>query len=87
MTSSEENEHWEKIEEALRSPEWDFRTIDGLAEETGLAPEEIRTLINRHSARVRVSNVPDMQGRNRSALGSGWPLFGPSLRNLFDDTF
>jgi hypothetical protein len=79
VTSSQEDEHWEKIEESLRNPEWDFRTIDGLAQETGLAPEEIRKLLNMHPTRVRVSNVPDTQGRvlythmprNRSALGNG----------------
>jgi hypothetical protein len=62
--------NWKKIEDALGNSNWDFRTVDGLAEETGLTPEEVRFLINRHSDRVRVSNVPDKQGRVLYTLSS-----------------
>jgi hypothetical protein len=70
VLSSEIDEHWERVEKALGNPNWDFRTIDGLAKDTGLASEEIRRLINRHSDRVRVSNVPDTQGRVLYTLAS-----------------
>jgi hypothetical protein len=67
---SDIEEHWESVEKALENPNWDFRTIDGLAEDTGLPPDEIRALINSHSDRVRVSNVPDTQGRVLYTLAS-----------------
>jgi hypothetical protein len=70
VLSAEIDERWERVEKALENPSWDFRTIDGLAEDTGLRPEEIRWLINRHSDRVRVSNVPDTQGRVLYILAS-----------------
>jgi hypothetical protein len=66
----ETDNNWKKIEDALGNPNWDFRTIVGLAKETGLTPEEVRLSINRHSDRVRVSNVPDKQGRVLYTLSS-----------------
>lgn len=41
-----------KVLEALSDPAWDFRTIPGLSEETGLSEFEIQESLERYSVFV-----------------------------------
>ena len=34
-----ETKEWTKVHAALADPKWDFRTVGGIARETGLDPE------------------------------------------------
>jgi hypothetical protein len=59
-----------RLFEALASPQWDFRTIDGLVEETGLSPKRVRAIIGKYPSLIRRSLVPDREGRDLYTLSS-----------------
>lgn len=44
---------WERVLEALKNPEWDFRTVKGIAEETGLEQEYVAHLLDEHLSETR----------------------------------
>jgi hypothetical protein len=50
---------------ALADENYDFRTIDGIAESAGLSADRVREILDEHSDRVRLSAVP---GPNREPL-------------------
>ena len=51
------------IFKALEDPQWDWRTVDGLAEDTGLPSDHIRTALESSSDDVIRSRAPDSEGR------------------------
>ena len=57
MTESEvaaiAEDEWPKVQTALENPEWDFRTVAGIAKETGLSPEHVELLLHRNRSRIR----------------------------------
>ncbi len=56
--------------QALADEKWDFRTIDGLAKETGLPADQIRKIIGAYPELVRRSPVRDRLGRSLFTLKS-----------------
>jgi len=44
---------WHKVQAALDDREWDFRTVDGIARETGLASESVARLLREHRSELR----------------------------------
>ena len=48
-------EDWARVLAALGDPTWDFRTVKGIAKETGLEPSRVQRLIDDHPAEVRQS--------------------------------
>ena len=44
---------WSQVCSALTESEWDFRTVDGLARETGLDPKRVKQAIDQHRSEVR----------------------------------
>lgn len=57
--------------DALADWKWDFRTVEGVARETGLAESVVRSILEKHlGTLVRESAVPDPQGRHLYALGT-----------------
>lgn len=62
METAVSDDHWLLIKKALENPDWDFRTLDGLAKETGLSREEIRALLDDHQDDTRKSYVTDRSG-------------------------
>lgn len=48
-----ETSEWSKVHAALANPKWDFRTVQGIAQETGLDPERVERLIERHPSEIR----------------------------------
>ena len=44
---------WHRVRKALDDPKWDFRTVAGIARETGLDPERVKRLLDRHRSEIR----------------------------------
>jgi hypothetical protein len=61
---------WRRVRRALDDPKWDFRTIDGISRDAGLAKERVRDLIERHRDEVRLSRLRDANGRDLYTLAS-----------------
>jgi hypothetical protein len=51
------------VMKALEDPEWDWRTVAGVAEETGLPKGKVRELLESSTSVIR-SSVPDNEGRS-----------------------
>ena|SRR2546425_9732377 len=64
-----------KVFEALADDRWDFRTLDGIAETTGLSPERVREVLNKYQPFIRQSLVLDRRGRELYTLASRRPSF------------
>src|SRR6266550_7259104 len=47
--------HEEAVFTALDSPEWDWRTMDGLLRDTHLGAEEIQRIIGKYAALIRAT--------------------------------
>ena len=47
---------------ALEDPNWDWRTVEGVAESTGLSEERVQEVLESSAAVIR-SSVPDERGR------------------------
>lgn len=58
-----DHEVWEKILVALKDEQWEFRTVEGMAEEIGFSPETIQACIQNHESEVRQALVRDSDGR------------------------
>ena len=50
---------WEKVRSALDNPNWDFRSIEGIARETELDPQEVREAILQNMSEVREARSRD----------------------------
>ena len=46
-------QEWFKVQAALDDREWDFRTVDGIAGATGLAPDAVVRLLGEHRSELR----------------------------------
>ena len=46
-------QEWFKVQAALDDREWDFRTVDGIAGETGLAADAVVRLLGEHRSELR----------------------------------
>ena len=46
-------QEWFKVQAALDDREWDLRTVDGIAGETGLAPDAVARLLGEHRSELR----------------------------------
>jgi hypothetical protein len=73
------NTNWEKnindlnerqVFKALENKDWDFRTVDGIAKDTGLSAEEVARIIEKYPQMIRLSAVPDNKGRQLYTLAS-----------------
>lgn len=47
---------WEKVRNALANPKFDFRTVSGIARETGFETADVLRLLNEYSSEVRIAN-------------------------------
>lgn len=52
-------EAWVKVRSALNNNNWDFRTVDGIAKETELHPEEVNQLLAEHRSELRQTLLRD----------------------------
>lgn len=70
---------WPSIQNALADKRWDFRTIEGIARDTGLDESTVREVLEMHTGEVRRSLVPDSKGRTLYTLRKR----GKSLQEMF----
>jgi hypothetical protein len=68
-----------RVFEALSDPQWDFRTLRGLASDVGLSEAQVRAILERYPDLVRKPIVPDPKGRELFTLRSR----GVSAREIF----
>lgn len=66
MPSQSESE--EKILAALRDKRWDYRTVEGIAEDTALPPDFVLKFLESRTDIVLKSAVPDRQGHDLYTL-------------------
>ena len=59
------DEKGQKVVRALENPKWDWRTIDGISEETGIDPHQVALILTFFPNVVDIvqSSVPDKRGR------------------------
>lgn len=50
-----------QVATALRNPNWDFRTLDGIARETGLSRATVKRLLTEHDISRRPFGRPDAE--------------------------
>jgi hypothetical protein len=53
----------QKVIRALENEDYDWRTLDGLSNETGLTPSEVQEVLYNLQGAVIQSSIPDKQGR------------------------
>ena len=53
---------WDKVHRALANPKFDFRTVLGIARDTGLEASEVLMLLNDQSSEVRIAYSTDKKG-------------------------
>ena len=44
---------WPKVHAALQNPRWDFRTVSGIARDTGLDPGHVARMLKMHRPEIR----------------------------------
>lgn len=44
---------WAKVEKALASQKWDFRSVEGIAAEVGMHPWNVQVLLTQNADKVR----------------------------------
>ena len=59
-----------KVFEALGDRKWDFRTVEGLEDSTGIPVPAIKRILSKHYRFVRRSIIPDAKGRELYTLRS-----------------
>jgi hypothetical protein len=62
-----------RVLEALEDDGFDFRTVQGLSESTGVPEDVVQAVLDRHGDRVRLSAVPGPNGE---------ALYAPSSRPI-----
>jgi hypothetical protein len=62
-----------KVFEALSDPQWDFRTVDGIAKAINLKPEEVKAVIDKYPDLVRKSLVRGSDNKDLFTLASRPP--------------
>ncbi|MEK6934057.1 MAG: hypothetical protein AABW75_04225 [Nanoarchaeota archaeon] len=61
----DEAENFRKVLEALANENWDLRTAEGIAEDTKIHPEKVRSILKTNTPNfVRKSFIPDQYGRD-----------------------
>ncbi len=54
---------YRRLKLALDDPQWEFRTVDGIAREVGLQPQQIAELLKMHPEIARKSAMTSPDGR------------------------
>ena len=44
---------WSRVHLALKDPKWDFRTVTGIAKDTGLDQVRVKRLLDQHRPEIR----------------------------------
>ena len=62
---NEHSDDWARVQSALANPDWDFRTVDGIARETSLRSADVKRVLSQHGDSVR-------QSLSRNRRSRGW---------------
>lgn len=68
------SEEEDKIINALRDQRWDYRTVEGIAEETKIPIETVRIFLESRKDIVWKSAMPDRRGRDLYTLNERRPM-------------
>jgi hypothetical protein len=72
----------DKIIEALRNQQWDYRTAEGIAKEIGLPVDTVRAFLESRKDIVWKSSIPDRRGRDLYTLIERHPQSKDFWRNI-----
>jgi len=53
-----------RVIDALEDPRYDWRTVEGVAEQTGIDPSMVRAILKESEDQIVRSSVPDESGRS-----------------------
>jgi hypothetical protein len=53
-----------RVIDALEDPRYDWRTVEGVAEQTGVHPSTVRAILKGSEDKIVRSSVPDESGRS-----------------------
>lgn len=53
-----------RVIDALEDPRYDWRTVEGVAEQIGVDPSTVRAILKRSEDKIVRSSVPDESGRS-----------------------
>ena len=67
---------------ALRGERWDYRTIDGISNETGISPVEVKDYLLHNKDKVWKSSLPDRKGNTLFTFIDRKPLDNDLWRSL-----
>jgi hypothetical protein len=67
---------------ALANPDWNFRTVHGIAKETDLSPARVKEVIQAYPDLIGRSEMPDVKGRDLYYLKSRQSTFQRFLAKL-----
>lgn len=62
-SSNVSDSHWDRVHNALANPKFEFRTVAGIARETGLDADEVQRLLSQHEEEIRIAYSTDKEGR------------------------
>lgn len=72
--------------QALDNPRWDWRTISGIAQDTGLSERDIKRVIARNRNKILKSDVPSRDGEDLYTTVDHWEEIasaGDKIRGAF----
>ena len=72
----------EKIIKALQDQQWDYRTADGIARDTGISVDVVKTFLESRKDIVWKSSIPDRLGRDLYTHNDRRPQNKDFWRNL-----
>jgi hypothetical protein len=62
MSDAEKRAQLAQVETAVGDPRWEFRTVTGIARDTGLDPDEVAKVLASHPDIARRSAMTDRNG-------------------------
>lgn len=62
--STETQPSLEQLQEVLEDPRWEFRTLEGIAQDLALQPEDVAEILADHPEMVRQSILTDHEGQD-----------------------
>ncbi len=67
---------------ALSSPDWDFRTVEGISHETGLPKDGVQEILKKYQQWVRESDAPGPNGQRLYTLRSRRPTVHEKIASV-----
>lgn len=88
METQSKEQKVQGVTQALESPEYDWRTVDGISADTGLDRDTISNLLQEMGNELIKSSVPDNKGRSlyttRKHYKKSQPLWNRIVTSVSD---